>query len=115
VTPDGGHNPSFRIYEADASTGQLLDYVQYRLDLAGQGRHGERVLWGELRVAPFGSLLNHFHHSCTGLINNVNTSAHAYFFEAYRATVEYNMTSIAPSEWLKVVKRMEVRAWVLKM
>jgi hypothetical protein len=38
----------------------------------------------------------------------VNKSAHAFFYEAYRATVEYNMTSVAPSEWLKVVKRMEV-------
>lgn len=45
VTPDGGRNPSFRIYEVNATTGDLVDYVQYRLDLEGQGM-GAGLGWG---------------------------------------------------------------------
>jgi hypothetical protein len=46
LTPDGQRNPSFRVYEADANTGEILDYIQYRLDLAAQGGCAEMMSEG---------------------------------------------------------------------
>lgn len=112
VTPDGGKNPSFRIYEADAVTGEMLDYVQYRLDLGGQGEGNRKERKRENRVcrACNGKRAPRSRRALRlGLVNNLNKSAHAFFYEAHRATVEYGMQSIAPSEYLKLVKRMEVR------
>lgn len=35
--PRGGINPSFRTYDVNASTGEVLEMKEFRVDLAGQG------------------------------------------------------------------------------
>ena len=64
--------------DMDSKSGEILDFHEYRLDLLRQG-----------------------------LINNVNATQ-AEFRLAYSARATYNMTSLSPTEWYRVVNHMKV-------
>lgn len=73
-----GQNPSFRIYDVDAVTGNIIDFFHYRPNLAAQG-----------------------------LINNNATDAPAPVWElVYSAQSAYNLTSLDAASWMGAAKQM---------
>jgi hypothetical protein len=76
--PSYSQNPSFRIYDVDAVTGEVLDFYHYRPDLAKQG-----------------------------LINNVNPDAPAPVWNlVYSAREAYNLPSLNATSWFNVAMGM---------
>jgi len=73
-----GQNPSFRIYDVDAVTGEIIDFFHYRPDLAGQG-----------------------------LINNNSTNAPLPIWNLiYSAREAYNLTDLSAASWNQTATRM---------
>jgi len=76
-TPYGGVNPTFRVYDVDAATMEVVDYTDYTVDLAAQG-----------------------------LLNQVAREPAARWRASYSAKAAYNMTDLAPQDWHLLAERM---------
>lgn len=77
-TPFGGVNPTFRIYDVDRATGQIVDYHDFRVDVDGEG-----------------------------LATNTDPSQPPPTWKhAYSARDAYGLPSLAPEEWHHLAERM---------
>lgn len=77
-TSNGGTNPSFRVYDVDRATGRVVDFREYRVDLAGQG------------------LINRLSPDPAPQWELVVPSARSF----------YNMTDLRPSSWIALAERL---------
>ena len=73
-----GQEPSFRVYDVNATTGDLIDFYHYRPDLLGQG-----------------------------LVHNLNPASGPPVWKlAYRASEAYNLPDLSAASWLNVAQSL---------
>lgn len=77
VTPSGDVNPTFRMYDVNSSSLEVVDYTDYTVDLRAQG-----------------------------LLNQLAPEPAAQWRRSYSARMAYNMTALRPGDWYALAERM---------
>jgi sphingomyelin phosphodiesterase len=88
-TPFSGVNPTFRMYDVNSSSLEVVDYTDYTVDLRAQG-----------------------------LLQQTTAVPAAEWKASYSARAAYNMTALQPGDWYALAERMRVdtnlfHAWEL--